>query len=341
MKVNFQAMLQSLVLRLPGVREAAESDALRIELERTRTQLEETRAQLDETRGRPAMTEAEIAAFLKSADHAGRYRLFDACRVAAVSDFLYAERDGGRFLVNARDQYISRDLFVIGDADFSKFRVAADLVKREFGDIDVLVDVGANIGGICVPAIRGGFAKRAIAIEPQQTNCRLLRANISINGLYEKIEVFERAAGPRDGDVLSMELAVDNWGDHRVSEGSEPGIFGEAERTRVEVRSIRLDSLRASTVGERCFIWMDIQGYEGHALRGAAEWLAHRVPLVVEFWPYGMKRAESFPALRMALTGYRGFYDLERPDRIRPISELDALWNAMGLDGGFTDILVL
>ena len=43
----------------------------------------------------------------------------------------------------------------------------------------------------------------------------------------------------------------------------------------------------------------------------------------------------------MALTGYRGFYDLERPDRIRPISELDALWNAMGLDGGFTDILVL
>lgn len=290
------------------------------------------------------LNERDVAAFLKQADPASRDRLFDACAGAGVSEYLYAEHNGARFLVNSKDQFISRGLFVSGNADIAKLEVASRLLKQQAehsGEIDLLVDVGANIGGICIPAVLRGLARRAIAIEPQPTNCQLLRANIAINGLFEKIAVVERAAGASDDELLPMEISSDNWGDHRISNTRAPGLYGEAERTRMQVRSIRIDSLKEFEARTQCLIWMDIQGYEGFALRGAAHLLARKVPLVLEFWPYGMLRAESFAALREALAGYRGFYDLEKPERLRPMADIDALFEEMGVEGRFTDILVI
>ena len=64
--------------------------------------------------------------------------------------------------------------------------------------------------------------------------------------------------------------------------------------------------------------------------------------LILEFWPYGMLRADGFSALRDATAHYRGFYDLEKPaQKIRPMAELEDLFAELGPDGGSTDILVV
>jgi hypothetical protein len=158
--------------------------------------------------------------------------LFDAFDAVGLSDYLYVETDRARFVVNARDQVISRGLFVSGRADFDKFEIAADLLKRHksINKIDLLVDVGANTGSICIPAITQGFVKRAIALEPHPTNYRLLCANIAINDLLDEIEVVARAASFTDNEMLIMELSSDNWGDHRIfSSKRTGGLYGEAE----------------------------------------------------------------------------------------------------------------
>jgi FkbM family methyltransferase len=330
-KDKLRAAIELVLRRLPVARGVyLERDALSARMRR----MEDDRAE-----------EMAVARFLQQADTASRNRLFDAFNEIGLSDYLYAEVDDARFLVNARDKGISRALFIAGSSDFGKFKTATRLLEQASpgsGRTDVLLDVGANIGSICIPAVLRGFAQRAVAVEAQPTNCRLLRANIAINGLFDRIEVVQRAASDRDEAVLTMELSDSNWGDHRIARSRAPGRYGEAERAHIDVPSIRLDSLDHIEASARMLLWMDVQGYEGHALAGAQRLLAGRPPLVLEFWPYGMLRADSFSSLQRSIAHYRGFHDLERPMLpLRPIRELARLFAELEPDARFTDILVI
>ena len=81
---------------------------------------------------------------------------------------------------------------------------------------------------------------------------------------------------------------------------------------------------------------------QGFVLRGSTSLLARKIPLVLEFWPYGMKRAGSFSALTESLAGYSQFLDLESSaGRLRPIAELELLYRELGEEQAFTDILVI
>ena len=39
---------------------------------------------------------------------------------------------------------------------------------------------------------------------------------------------------------------------------------------------------------------MDTQGFEAHILLGAKNLVASRTPILLEFWPYALKRTNSF-----------------------------------------------
>jgi hypothetical protein len=43
--------------------------------------------------------------------------------------------------------------------------------------------------------------------------------------------------------------------------------------------------------GSLSLIWMDVQGFEGHVLEGGARTIRKGVPVVAEFWPYGIRRS--------------------------------------------------
>jgi hypothetical protein len=55
-----------------------------------------------------------------------------------------------KYLVYTNDP-IGKDLFIHGEYDFRKFELALQLLHRK--SIQTLVDVGANIGSICIPAV--------------------------------------------------------------------------------------------------------------------------------------------------------------------------------------------
>jgi hypothetical protein len=63
--------------------------------------------------------------------------------------------------------------------------------------------------------------------------------------------------------------------------------------------------------------------------------------VVMEFWPYGIRRAEAYPALREAVLKYTRLYDLSRikPEAISPKS-IDSLYTELGETGASTDILL-
>jgi len=281
-----------------------------------------------------------------------RARLFRMLGQAPGADFAYVNIGAERYLVNCRDHAISKVVFTTGGFEFEKFETALRLLRLHTSivDLDLLVDVGANIGTVCIPAVARGLAREAVGIEPHPVNCMLLRANIALNSLGGRVSVRECAAGGSENQALMLEVSDDNWGDHRIAMTDDAGAFGESSRKKIPVTSTRLDGLVQPEPGRNMLIWMDTQGYEGFVLQGATSLIAAHVPIVAEFWPYGMRRAGSYSLLREQLAGYRGFIDLREADAaqpggagaLRPMSDLDQLHAALGVtDESYTDLLIL
>lgn len=183
-----------------------------------------------------------------------------------------------------------------------------------------VLEVGANIGTETVSLLSHHGVERVVAFEPDAENARFLRANLALNGLHDRAEVHEMALSDVDATLL-LEQSVDNCGDHRIRVVDErvsdlplPDLYNEGDRLTVEVPARRIDSLADTgeldldSVG---LVWMDAQGHEGHVLAGAQRLVANRIPVLTEYWPYGLSRAgglDRFHAL--VADGYRTVIDL-------------------------------
>ena len=162
---------------------------------------------------------------------------------------------------------------------------------------DLMIDVGANIGMISIAMVLHGDFRGALAFEPDPGNFELLTRNIGQNGFEEAIHAYAVALSDASGEV---ELEVDpaNFGDHRIRAHSAAAgvpMMGEEARAVVRVPARTLDSMlagEARTDPERVgLIWADIQGHEGQFFQGARRTLARGIPVVTEFWPYGILRS--------------------------------------------------
>lgn len=222
-----------------------------------------------------------------------------------------------RYLVTVGQDSISRTLFVYGECDYDNVEKVHRLLGRTTGSRR-LMDVGANIGSICIPAVARGAAQVAVAIEPEPLNHSLLMINVRLNGLEDQVRVIQAAAGEDDATTLSLVINTENRGDHQIA--AAPGAVPGA----VFVPSITMDAVGTDFVAQTDLIWMDIQGFEGHALRGAGSLIERRVPLVMEFWPEALQsKGTSVHELVDRLSLYGSWFDLsEHEPRPRPLSGL-------------------
>jgi FkbM family methyltransferase len=227
------------------------------------------------------------------------------------------------FVVSTADLVIGREVFLHGEFDFTKLETALAILAREGRPSPShLIDVGANIGTITIPALKRGLVQTATAIEPHPHNLRLLRANIALNGLENHVTVLAQAVGNCD-TVLHLNESSTNSGNHTI--GSEG----------IPVRSSRLDDLPLPSA--QSLLWMDIEGYEGHALQGATRLLDAGVPVVCEFNPTFLARSEGMEAFLQSLRGYR-IFDLEQEG---VATSLIALSEGLSGELRYTDILAL
>lgn len=82
----------------------------------------------------------------------------------------------------------------------------------EVGPADVVIDVGANIGGFSVPAAKAASSGWVIAYEPEPANAALLRCNLDRNAC-RNVTVVPAAVAGRRGEV-ELHLNPDNSGGH-------------------------------------------------------------------------------------------------------------------------------
>lgn len=118
-----------------------------------------------------------------------------------------AEAYGLDFMFPAGDTAVGRSLKVSGE--FA--RVELDFLLDHAGERGAFIDVGANIGAICLPFARRRPGWQVAAIEAQRPLSGVLAANALNNGLTQ-VAVFHAAAGATPGLANFPVVALDSQG---------------------------------------------------------------------------------------------------------------------------------
>jgi len=253
-----------------------------------------------------------------------------------------------RFILFTNDNIISREMFVKKEFDLLKLKKTLNFLNEK-KNIETIYDIGANIGVICIPAVKRGFVKNAFAVEPEKKNYELLVLNILLNNLKDKITPYNFALSDKDDDVVEMELASDNSGDHRVKNQINFNIHGEEERKTCKVKTKKFDTLFKNIKPQNDLIWMDTQGFEPVILSGAKYLIKSKAPLVIEFWPYALKRAGLWEKMIDLLSNFDYYVDLSEQHLIKKklnesaIMELKNGWEneKKGSYSLYTDLILL
>ncbi|QIF01069.1 FkbM family methyltransferase [Roseimicrobium sp. ORNL1] len=259
----------------------------------------------------------------------------------------------GVFEILSAEQVISGALKTHHQWEMDMFRRVMRLVESHVGTplkSATMLDIGANCGMVGIQAVFSGLMKRCISIEPHPDNFALLHANTRVNGLKSSFHLGWCALGGQSGSC-AIEESPENSGDHRVRLGTHPvgeERYRENVRSVVQVPMVRLDDFLKQVPGDFKnkigLCWMDVQGFEGHVLEGGLDGFgSHGWPSVLEFWPYGLKRAgyDSAKLKQLLSRIWSKFLVLENPDdqAWRGWDSLAALWDEVGTEGNFVNLL--
>lgn len=262
---------------------------------------------------------------------------------------------GMRFYLNTADRSISRRAFVDRKYELGQMTYAIDLARRVMGsegllDGKVFVDIGANIGTSTIPAVALFGAARAVSFEPSAGNYQFLRANIAANDMEGRVAAHHLGLSDRAGTSL-LELSSTNAGDHRVrlAESVDEGGYGEAKRKTETITLSRFDDQvreQVIVLGDVGLVWIDTQGHEGQVLAGATLLTDTDIPIISEYWPYGLRRADGLDLFHeIVANNYRRVIDIRASEAAGSVVEIAASQIADLADRypneTYTDVLLL
>ncbi len=237
---------------------------------------------------------------LLSSKHFWRQKHWEFLKSRPERD-LTVDTDHGRLSFSSKDKFIGRSLYTAGSYGYSDIFHAIDILKSQgklsSANEGYLIDIGANVGTVCIPLVLKGVFKQALAFEPEPRNFSYLKRNIDQNNLSDRVQAFQVALSSSAGE-LELELCADNYGDHRIRTSGAPtsqfNQLDESGRSVIKVPVQTLDQTIESLgikPDQIKLLWMDVQGHEGHIFQGAESLIAAGVPIVFELWPYGLRSA--------------------------------------------------
>lgn len=211
------------------------------------------------------------------------------------------------YYVSTADVGLSWVVFSQGSYEQDLMAASLSLAEEAVGRSPLLadrtfVDVGANIGTSTIPALTVFGGRDAVAFEPAPMNFNLLRCNVTINGLEDRVRPFQMALSDQSGEA-TMEVPAHDWADNRlrtVTGLEDDSFFRESSRPTITVPTARFDDIAADNgldVDRIGVFWVDAQGHEGHILAGADSVMRSDAPMIIEYWPYGLRRAQGLDLL--------------------------------------------
>lgn len=181
------------------------------------------------------------------------------------------------------DIYISQQLRSSPTAYFSK-----DTIERLFRpnlSKKNMIDIGANIGGLCTPWAEllrhiGGII---FCVEADPSNFGVLFSNMVLNGLTNMyVTNYAVTDDTKKQPFVTMKIDQTNRGHSSVLQ--LPNFRSDDTVKSVEVPTMTIDTLYKKYEKEMCEVGsmkLDVEGYEGHVLFGAEEYFRNCPPCFV------------------------------------------------------------
>ncbi len=250
----------------------------------------------------------------------------------------------GVFTIYCRDDVIGRDLFCYREWELDlAMRVKAVLARlNKFNSSGTLLDIGANIGVTSIGWLHYRLAQRAIAIEPEPNNFRLLQQNVRQNHFEAQMILLRLACSDLQSEA-EMQLEPRNLGGHYVHQ--EPFQVSVSAGTRVQTE--RLDRLIPTLPPEftenLALIWIDAEGYEGKTFVGGEHLFQRDIPVVAEIFPSALHRAGTNRAEFCAILAsfWSNFWVTQQRQFVRyPISEFGELWDTLAATDTLDNVIL-
>ncbi len=246
--------------------------------------------------------------------------------------------NGYRMYVDSRSRDIGVHLMNLGEWETNY----TNAFKRMLSPGSKVLDVGANLGwySMCAAPIVGHSGK-VVAIEPNPTLADVMYASFEINGFLDFCHIHNVAAGEAPG-LLRLVSEVDRPGHAYVRSGESHGMYAPQSAGSVSfvVPSVVLDDFMTSNYGYLAdVIKMDIEGYEGVALKGLRRHLRdqRQLRMIIE-WGASMDNA---PVNRSATANMLHEAEL-RPFRVASDSTLvPAVWSELVVEPQLINIVLL
>ena len=144
---------------------------------------------------------------------------------AGFTPYVTVEVEGLTFLVSTHDPKMAKFFASRKRNELRVLETALALLGSAGG---TFVDVGAYLGTATLAALRSGFSA-AVAVEPEPETVRLLRANVALNGVDERVRVVAAALSDQAG-TAQLDLGPGSRGKARVIAG--PDDPARARRSR-------------------------------------------------------------------------------------------------------------
>ena len=229
--------------------------------------------------------------------------------------------------------WISKKLFIDKSFDYRILTKAIKLLGKKNSKL-TLINIGAHIGSTAIPAIKKNNFKNLIAFEPTKRNFRLLKANIFLNEIDDRVQAYNLAISNKKAN-LHLGTTKGNTGGNRI-------LRNKQKNTEI-VKSDILDNYTYNLNKNNSLIFIDAEGHEPNIFLGAKKTIKKKIPIVFEFYPTLLDKS-WIKNYDLVFKNYRFFYNLHGKNRKEKFNKenLIALFNKVNsMEKKYTDLMIV
>ena len=245
---------------------------------------------------------------------------------------LFSNNKDIKYLLGSSD-WISKKLFIDKSFDYRILTKAIKLLGKKNSKL-TLINIGAHIGSTAIPAIKKNNFKNLIAFEPTKKNFRLLKANIFLNEIDDRVQAYNLAISNKKAN-LHLGTTKGNTDGNRI-------LRNKQKNTEI-VKSDILDNYTYNLNKNNSLIFIDAEGHETNIFLGAKKTIKKKIPIVFEFYPSLLDK-NWIKNFDLVFKNYRFFYDLRGKNRKEKFNKknLIALINKVNsIEGKHTDLMIV